>query len=177
MANCVFILLGVTSVSLAEYTRHVKEATTRCTQNQPQKRKSLALHMTSSFMRRRGIEPRPIAWKAIMLTTTPTPLCSGNQDASQLMTPSSKFGFVYGGAGNIHRPCISHCNMRAVHRGQSKRNRAEHKDAAILESPCTCQDACTTRQDLGFQTLRCFRHKPRAPELAVLSGPACSSSS
>ena len=33
-------------------------------------------------MRRRGIEPRPIAWKAIMLTTTPTPLFSGNQDAS-----------------------------------------------------------------------------------------------
>ena len=94
MANCEFTLLGVTLVSLAENTRRVKEATTRCTQNQPQKRKGLALHMTPSFMRRRGIEPRPIAWKAIMLTTTPTPLFSGNQDASQLMTAHSKFCFV-----------------------------------------------------------------------------------
>ena len=55
--------------------------------------------MTSSFMRRRGIEPRPIAWKAIMLTTTPTPLFSGNQDASHLMVIRIKFEFVYASAG------------------------------------------------------------------------------
>jgi len=50
-------------------------------------------------MRRRGIEPRPIAWKAIMLTTTPTPLFSGNQDASHLVVDRSKFAIVYGDGG------------------------------------------------------------------------------
>ncbi len=51
-------------------------------------------------MRRRGIEPRPIAWKAIMLTTTPTPLFSGNQDASHLVMQFSKYKFVYGNVGS-----------------------------------------------------------------------------
>jgi len=88
-----------------------------------QKGKSLALHMTSGFLRRRGIEPRPIAWKAIMLTTTPTPLFSGNQDASQLMVIRSKFEFVYGGAG---KRWTSYCNMHDVHRGFARRDTAKH---------------------------------------------------
>ena len=45
-------------------------------------------------MRRRGIEPRPIAWKAIMLTTTPTPLFSGNQDASYRMHNLAKPDYI-----------------------------------------------------------------------------------
>jgi len=54
-------------------------------------------------MRRRGIEPRPIAWKAIMLTTTPTPLFSGNQDASHLVVDRSKFAVVYGDGGKAQQ--------------------------------------------------------------------------
>ena len=55
--------------------------------------KGLVLHRRHC-MRRRGIEPRPIAWKAIMLTTTPTPLVSGNQDASYTMHNWAKTGLT-----------------------------------------------------------------------------------
>ena len=81
-------------------------------------------------MRRRGIEPRPIAWKAIMLTTTPTPLFSGNQDASHLVVDRSKFAVVYGDGGkpSSNAPtcptftdhAYHHCDMSDAHTGHTK---------------------------------------------------------